>query len=98
MAASISGAVKITDEMLYAAACAVPECMTPEEIEEGRIFPRINRIRDVSLKVAVRVIEEAYRSGLTTKISNKHINEGIEKLVARKMYYPEYVPLIGKLL
>ena len=94
LAAAISGASKITDEMLYEAAKAVPESMTQEEIKQGRIFPSISRIRDVSLKVATAVIKEAYRAGLTTKITNKHINEGIEKFVARKMYFPEYVPLI----
>jgi malic enzyme len=94
LAASISGASKITDEMLYEAACAVPDSMTQEEIDAGRIFPAISRIRDVSLKVATAVIKEAYRSGLTTKISQKHMDYGIEKFVARKMYFPEYVPLI----
>lgn len=94
LAASISGASRITDEMLYEAACAVPESMTQEEIDAGRIFPAISRIREVSLKVAAAVVKEAFQSGLTTKITQRHMDYGIEKYIARKMYYPEYVPLI----
>ena len=31
---------------------------------------------------------------MTTKITKKHLAEGLSSLVARKMYYPMYVPLV----
>ncbi|KAG5456420.1 MAG: hypothetical protein BJ554DRAFT_3847, partial [Olpidium bornovanus] len=43
---------KITDGMIYAAARAVADSLTPEEKEAGQLYPRINRIRDVSAQVA----------------------------------------------
>ena len=96
LAASVSGVTKITNKMLYLAAEACTNSMTPLEIAEGRTFPNIMRIREVSKNVAVAVIEEGLREGLTTKISKKDQQDGIANLVARKMYYPSYSPLINK--
>jgi len=96
LAASVSGVTKITNKMLYLAAEACTHSMTEAEIAEGRTFPNIKRIREVSRDVAVAVIEEGLRAGLTTKIGAKEKAEGITKLVERKMYYPQYVPMLTK--
>ncbi len=95
LAASVGGITRITNGMLYRAALACADSMTAEDIAEGRTFPNIKRIRDVSHKVAVAVIEEGIREGLAAKITQHHIEVvGIEKLVANKMYFPTYVPLL----
>lgn len=96
LAASVAGVTYITDKMLYCAAVACSNSMTQEEIDEGRTFPNIKRIRDVSHAVACAVIDEALDKGLTTKISQSDLDEGIPNLVRRKMYFPDYVPLIEK--
>jgi len=49
----------------------------------------------VSHRVAVAVIEEAISEGLATKISSDD-RKDIDAYVSKKMYYPEYVPLIEK--
>lgn len=95
LGASLCGAKKVTDRMLYLAAKALAECLTPEEAADGRVFPHISKIRWVSRKVAVAVIEEAIATGIATKISADD-RVDIEDYVARKMYYPEYVPLVEK--
>lgn len=98
LATSISGASEITDGMLYRAAVACMETMTEEEIAEGRTFPNIKRIREVSLNVAVAVIEEALRDESVTvfKLSKGKIRRagGLRRLVASRMYYPRYHPLV----
>lgn len=94
LAASVAGMRSITDKMLYEASLACAQATTAEDIAEGRTFPHIRRIRDVSHRVACAVIEEGLREGMTTKITDRHLKEGIPHLVARKMYYPSYVPLI----
>jgi malate dehydrogenase (oxaloacetate-decarboxylating)(NADP+) len=95
LACSVAGVTKITDDMLYIAAKACTESMTQEEIDEGRTFPRLNRIREVSKNVAVAIIKEAIRLDLAPKLSKKEKNEGIESLVRRKMYFPLYAPLVS---
>lgn len=95
LAASVAGVTRITDRMMYRAAAACTDSMNAEEIAEGRTFPHIKRIREVAHQVAVAVIDEALKGGLAPKISNKDLSEGISTLVARKMYYPSYVSLVG---
>jgi len=94
LAASVAGVTHITDRMLYKAAEACTKSMTEEEMAEGRTFPQVKRIREVNKNVAVAVVEEALRCDMTTKIGKRQLAEGIDKFVARKMYYPDYVPLV----
>jgi len=97
LAASVSGVSTITDRMLYLAADACSKSMTQAEIDEGRTFPHIKRIREVSKNVAVAVIEEGLREGLCSKIrSKKALDRSVPDLVSSKMYYPVYVPLVHK--
>ena len=58
LAASVGGISKITDQMLYEAAVACAKSMTADEVAEGRTFPSVKRIREVSLAVACAVIRE----------------------------------------
>jgi malate dehydrogenase (oxaloacetate-decarboxylating)(NADP+) len=94
LATSVAGITTLTDRMFYLAAVACANSVTPEDIAAGRTFPPVTRIREVSHRVACAVIEEGIQAGLTTKITSKHIEEGISNLVHRKMYFPAYVPLM----
>ena len=82
--------------MLYAAAVACVDAMTPEEAAEGRTFPAIDRIRDVSHAVACEVIKVALDAELTTKLTKEDVptEDALGRLVASKMYDPKYVPLV----
>jgi len=51
LGAVVSGAAIITDKMLYASSEALAAALTDEERAEGRVFPRVRRIREVALKV-----------------------------------------------
>mmetsp|Transcript_48944 Transcript_48944/g.158555 ORF Transcript_48944/g.158555 Transcript_48944/m.158555 type:complete len:602 (-) Transcript_48944:307-2112(-) len=96
LAASVAGVQQITDGMLYAAAVACVDAMTPEEVADGRTFPDISRIRQVSHTVACNVIEKAMAEGVGTKLTKKQLPDraALESFVRRKMYYPGYVPLV----
>jgi malate dehydrogenase (oxaloacetate-decarboxylating)(NADP+) len=96
LAASVAGVTRITDEMLYRAAVTCSECMNEEERRQGRVFPSIRRIREVSRAVAVEIIHVAMEHNMAPKINRHAIEEGLSHLVNRKMYYPRYVPLVNK--
>ena len=81
--------------MLYVAAKALAECVPEDVMAKGQVFPHISTIRQVSHRIAVAVVEEALREGLATKITADEAKD-LDGLVARKMYYPEYVPLVEK--
>ena len=81
--------------MLYVAAEALANFVTEDELAEGKVFPNLSTIRDVSKKVAIAVIEEAIRTGQASKLSKKDIID-LDSFVSKKMYDPIYVPLIEK--
>lgn len=95
LGATLAGSKTISDRMLYVAAEALANYVSEDELAQGKVFPNINTIRDVSKKVAIAVIEEAIRTGQASKIKDKHIAD-LDAFVARKMYDPVYVPLIEK--
>ena len=93
LAGSIGGTQRFTDQMFYAASQACTNAITDEEMSEGRVFPHVTKIRQVSHDVAVAVLKEGQAQLLNPKINKHHLREGWDNLVERKMYYPSYVPL-----
>lgn len=64
LGAVASRAKTITAEMLYVAALELSAAVTDDLIEEGRVFPPLDRIRQVSLRIAAGVAKEAEAAGL----------------------------------
>lgn len=95
LGATVCGAQKVTNRMLYTAAEALANFVPEEEVQQGKVFPSLSLIREVSHSIAVAVVEEAIRDGLATKITEKD-EDNLEEFVAGKMYYPEYCPLVEK--
>ncbi|KAL7574933.1 hypothetical protein ACA910_010759 [Epithemia clementina (nom. ined.)] len=95
LGATVCGAEKITDRMLYVAAETLAKSVSEEDIQMGKVFPSLTDIRKVSHNIAVAVIEEAIRDGIATKIKPKD-REDLNSFVSRKMYFPEYVPIVEK--
>ncbi|KAJ2718673.1 hypothetical protein GGI07_005643 [Coemansia sp. Benny D115] len=54
----------ITDTMIYAVAKALTNSRNEEEREAGELYPRIDRIREVSAQLAAAFITQAVREGL----------------------------------
>ena len=94
LGATVCGAKKVTNRMLYIAAEALAKFVPEEEVKQGKLFPPLDKIRDVSHSIAVAVVQEAIRAGLATKV-RPHDKDNLEEWIARKMYYPEYVPLVN---
>jgi malate dehydrogenase (oxaloacetate-decarboxylating)(NADP+) len=60
------GSRHVTDEMFMAAAKALAGTITPDELAQGRIYPALTRIREVSALIAAAVGQVAYTQGLAT--------------------------------
>ena len=87
LGATVCGARKVTDRMLYVAAEALANFTSVDDVRRGKVFPPIPSIREASHAIAVAVIEEAMREGLSTMISSEEAPD-LGLLVAEKMYYP----------
>jgi malate dehydrogenase (oxaloacetate-decarboxylating)(NADP+) len=56
---------RVTDDTLLAAARALAAEVTKDDLAEGRIYPALGRIREVSVKIAMAVANVVYGQGLT---------------------------------
>jgi malate dehydrogenase (oxaloacetate-decarboxylating)(NADP+) len=86
----VSGTRHVTDEMFAAAARALAEQVTAEDMAAGRIYPMLTRIREVSLAIATAVAGVAYGAGLATQPEPADLTARIHDY----MYDPTYYPLV----
>jgi len=97
LGATLCGAKHITDRMLYIAAVALANFVDVKDLEDGKVFPPVNVIRDVSKAVACAIIREAVDKKLATRITKKELdNMDLDAYVEKMMYNPVYVPLVEK--
>lgn len=66
--------------MITGSALALSEAVTPEEVENGLLYPRLTRIRDVSAKVAAGVVRAAQKGGVDTVEHLRNLSD--EELIA----------------
>ena len=76
----------VTNEMFLAAARILAQQVSQAELDEGRVYPRLTHIRDVSRAVAAAVIRIACHSGL----AGVAVPDDIDEYVRSLMYEPEY--------
>ena len=79
---------EVTDGMILASAEALASQVTAEELAQGRIVPSMQRVRDVSLNVAVAVMDEAYRNGVAQLQPRP---DNLLEYVRSSMYVPDYL-------
>eukprot|EP00762_Andalucia_godoyi_P002694 ANDGO_03336.mRNA.1 NADP-dependent malic enzyme len=81
----------VTDEMFFVAAQTISSLVTGDEEKEGRLFPSIQRIREVSEIIAVKVATIAFDTNNATIPRPR----SIERLVRDNMYFPSYPQLLN---
>jgi len=72
--------------MLNKAAIALSDSLTKEEINMGKVYPDINRIRHVSLEVATSVAQYAYNIGLATVPKPRNLRAFLEDIMWKPVY------------
>jgi malate dehydrogenase (oxaloacetate-decarboxylating)(NADP+) len=81
-----SQGVRVTNEMFFAAARALAGTVGEEDLALGRVFPGLDKIREVSRTIAVAVAETVFKRGLSPL--NKP--EDVDALVRASMFSPDY--------
>ncbi|MGH0035892.1 MAG: NAD-dependent malic enzyme [Myxococcota bacterium] len=76
----------VTDEMFFAAARALTEEVSAEDLAVGRVYPPLARIREVSAHIAAEVARIAYDRGLARGSRPDDIDARVREL----MYTPGY--------
>ncbi|ROV93644.1 hypothetical protein VMCG_08109 [Cytospora schulzeri] len=95
LGAILAKATKVTDSMIYESAAALAGCLNADEIENGLIYPRIDRVRDASIVVAREVMKAARRDGVSA-LPEAQWNEfeewgdaDLDKYIQSKVYNPQ---------
>ncbi|XP_051225967.1 NADP-dependent malic enzyme [Lolium perenne] len=83
----ISGAIRVKDEMVLAAAEGLAEQVTSEHFDKGLIYPPFSSIRKISANIAARVAAKAYDLGLASHLPRPR---DLVKYAESCMYSPIY--------
>ena len=98
LGAFLAGGGRVTDHMLMAAAEALPGVISAEELSRARVFPGMERIRDISLHVAEGVVRAVAEEG---GVANPGVLRALAKdeaelrrYIHARMYWPSYTSLV----
>ena len=89
LGAIVSRASCVTDEMFLAAAHSLAELVTEHDLERGRVYPSLRRIREVSAHIACDVARIAYDKGLAGKEEPEDLMADIRGYMYKPIY-PHY--------
>jgi malate dehydrogenase (oxaloacetate-decarboxylating)(NADP+) len=76
----------VTDQMFLTTAKTLAGQVRESDIAEGRVYPALNRIQEVSIAIATAVAEVAYKEG----IANKKRPADLLAYIKSQMYKPIY--------
>uniref|UniRef100_A0A8C3KZD5 Malic enzyme n=1 Tax=Chrysolophus pictus TaxID=9089 RepID=A0A8C3KZD5_CHRPC len=76
-----------TAEQCYKYTEVIAQQVSEENLQEGRLYPPLVTIQQVSLKIAVRIAEEAYRNNSATTYPQP---KDLEAFIRSQMYSTDY--------
>ncbi|KXS22164.1 hypothetical protein M427DRAFT_106563 [Gonapodya prolifera JEL478] len=96
LGAVLSKSAHITDDIIYTAANSLATHLTPSELSADLLYPRVDRIREISALVARDVAREAVLSGLSrSRVINDMVARGQEEKllvhITNRMYDPHLI-------
>ncbi len=87
--AAILGRFDVIEPYVFTtAAMALAERLTEEDLKEGAIYPKIDKLREISIHVAKRILEEYISKNPDCGLNR----EGLEDSIRSAMWSPEYLP------
>ena len=86
----VAGAGEITDSMISAAATALADSLTDEEINEPCLKPKVTRLWDICGEVALAVATQAVLDGVARQ---KNVG-GLEEKIAEYRWKPAYPEIL----
>jgi len=81
-----TGARRVTDSMFIVAARTLTSLIRESELAEGRVYPSLNRIHEVSHAIAIAVAEEVF----TKKLNRYPRPDDLSGYIHSQMFKPEY--------
>lgn len=86
-----TGIYRITEEIFLTAAKSLADIVSEEDLKYGRVYPHLDDIREVSVKIAVKVAEYAYQEKTA---SVKPEPKNMEQFIRERLYDYRYLPAL----
>lgn len=93
LGALIGEAKIITDNMLNAAALSLANSVTDEDYKNGKIFPDVSLIPELTKKIAISIAQQAFKDNVA-KYEIEKSDEEFEKIISTRYWVPEYGSLV----
>lgn len=85
----LSRSRSVSDGMVEAAALGLASSLTQEERKEDLVYPRLERIREISAIVAHAVMRQAQREGIDDAVNLRKLDDGaLLRHIKAKMWNP----------
>lgn len=81
----------ITEDIFLTSAEALADLVTEKDLAEGRLYPPLCSIRDVSLKLAAKIMEHAYKHNTATLRPEPSDKEAHVRAMSYSTDYDEFV-------
>ncbi|PWA31470.1 hypothetical protein CCH79_00002630 [Gambusia affinis] len=81
------GVRHISEDIFLTTAEAIADMVTEENLAEGRLYPPLSTIREVSFKIAVKVVNYAYKNNIASVYPEPKDKEAF---VLSHIYSPDY--------
>lgn len=86
----VSGASKVTDDMFLKAAESLSDAVTEKDISQGRLYPPLKKIRNVSVAIASAV----GKCALEQRLSSNDIENFSKEKISSILYKPIYKSIL----
>ncbi|XP_044259511.1 NADP-dependent malic enzyme-like [Tribolium madens] len=91
LAAICVGMRTIGEDIFLIAAETLANMVSDADFEKGSLYPPLSTIQDVSVKIATRLGEYAYKKGLATVLPKP---DDMEAFIRAQMYNTDYLPAV----
>jgi len=91
--AILAEASEITDTMVMTSAYALADYVAEKHLASGLIYPPVDEMSQVSVKVAARVLQQAIDDGVAR--TKKTTRDAAEAYVRAKFWEPKYLDFVG---
>ncbi|XP_037387650.1 NAD-dependent malic enzyme, mitochondrial isoform X1 [Pygocentrus nattereri] len=92
LAVILSGVRHISDTVFLEAAKTLAAQLGEEELSQGRLYPPLSNIREVSLQMAVKVVEYVYTKGMAFRYPEPVDKEAYVRSVVWNINYDSFLP------
>ncbi|XP_023692493.1 NAD-dependent malic enzyme, mitochondrial [Paramormyrops kingsleyae] len=92
LAVILSGVRHISDTIFLQAAKTLAEQLTDKDMEQGRLYPPLSNIREVSLRMAVKIVEYVYAKGMAFRYPEPMDKNSFVRASVWNTQYDSFLP------